>query len=88
MAHIKSEVIKQIIARKFNVKVIIKKFKVGDLALRRVEKHSTDGKLAPNSDDSFRVYESLRNGVYRLVKLSRQEIPYIWNVIKLRRYYS
>ena len=38
--------------------------------LRKAEKHSTDGKLAPNWDSPFRFYESLGNGAYRLVELS------------------
>ena len=35
MAHIRSEAIKQRIARKYNIKVIAQTFKVEDLVLRR-----------------------------------------------------
>ena len=48
MAHIRSEAIKQRIARKYNSKVVTQKFKVGDLVLRGVEKHLIEGKLEPD----------------------------------------
>ena len=76
MAHIRSKVIKQRIARKYNTKVVARTFKVGDLVLRRAEKHSTDGKLAPNWDDPFQIYESLGNAAYKLVELLGKEIPH------------
>ena len=53
MAHIRSKVIKQRIARKYNTKLITQKFKEGDLVRRIVEKHTYDGKLALNWDDPF-----------------------------------
>ena len=88
MTHIRSKAIKQRIGRKYNTSVVAWTFKVGDIVLKRAKKHSTDGKLAPNWDGSFRVYESLGNGAYRLVELSKKEIPRTWNVTKLWRYYS
>ena len=39
---------KQRITRKYNAKVVARAFNGGDLVLRRAEKHSTNGKLAPN----------------------------------------
>ena len=56
--------------------------------LTRAEKHLAKGKLAPNWDGPFKVYESLGNGAYKLVELSRKEIPRTWNAAKLRRYYG
>ena len=65
-----------------------RKFKPGDLVLRRVEKHSIEGKLAPNRDDFFRINKCLGNAAYKLTELLRKEIPQKWNATKLRRYYS
>ena len=53
MAHIRSKAIKQRIARKYNAKVVTQKFKEGDLVLRRAEKHSAEGEIAPNQDGPF-----------------------------------
>ena len=87
LAYIRSEAIKQRIARKYNAKVVTQIFKKGDLVLRRIEKQS-DMKLATNWDGPFRVYESLGNEAYRLAELSGKEIPPTWSAVKLRRYYS
>ena len=88
MALIRTKVIKHQMARKYNSKVVGRKFNEGDLVLCRAEKQLTKGKLALNWDGPFRVIRSLDNGAYKLFELVGKEIPQTWYTTKLRRYFS
>ena len=88
MALIRTEAVKQRIARKSNDKVVGQKFNDGNLVLQRADKHWIKGKLAPNWDGPFRVIKNLGNGAYQLSELSGKEVSLAWNVAKLRKYFS
>ena len=90
-AHICEVATKQRVARHFNKKVRSRKFKAGDLVLRRVElarKDRAQGKFAPTWEGPFRVKAELGKGAYKLEELSGKEIPRTWNSDHLKYYFS
>jgi len=80
--------LKQQIALRHDTKVIKRSFEIGDLVLRRNMKDSREGKLAPNWEGPYRVYDKTENGAYYLENLLGEKLARPWNAEKLRRYYS
>ncbi|XP_058724210.1 uncharacterized protein LOC131595762 [Vicia villosa] len=80
--------LKQQIALRHNAKVIKREFEIGALVLRRNMKDSREGKLAPNWEGPYRVYDKTENGAYYLENLLGEKLARPWNAEKLRRYYS
>src|SRR3954469_11348628 len=80
--------LKQQIALRYNTKVIKREFEVGAPVLRRNMKDSREGKLAPNWEGPYRVYDKTKNGAYYLEDLLGIKLARPWNAEKLRRYYS
>src|SRR3954471_18306068 len=80
--------LKQQIALRYNAKVIKREFEVGALVLRRNMKDSREGKLAPNWEGPYRVYDKTENGAYYLEDLLGVKLARPWNAEKLRRYHS
>ena len=77
--------------KRFNAKVKSRFFNEGDLVWRmrtEARKDSTQGKLAPNCEGSFRIVENLQSGAYRLETLDGKAIPRKWNVSHLKFYFS
>ena len=77
--------------RYFNSKVKEKRFKEGDLVLRKVfpnTKELNAGVLEPNWEDPYVIVEVLRPGTYRLKRLDGKMLPQSWNAKLLRPYYQ
>jgi hypothetical protein len=67
--------LKQKIAARHNKRVVKREFDVGKENL----KDSSEGKLAPNWEDPYRVRAKIENGAYFLENLRGEEIPRPWN---------
>ncbi|GAU22857.1 hypothetical protein TSUD_282240 [Trifolium subterraneum] len=87
-AHIRKFYIKQRAARNYNTRVIQRKFKEGDLVLKRPMGRDKGGKMTANWKGPFRVQEAFEGGAYRLETMEGQTLPRTWNIDNLRFYYS
>ena len=77
-------------AKYYNKKVKVRRFNVSDLVLRKVSqatKDSSQGKLGPAWEGPYQVIRHSREGSYYLKTLDSQEIPHLWNIEHLKRYY-
>ncbi|MCI39356.1 hypothetical protein A2U01_0060587, partial [Trifolium medium] len=68
-AHFREFVTKLRAARRYNTKVIQRKFREGDLVLKRPMRKDKGGKLAANWEGPFRIQEVFEGGAYRLETL-------------------
>lgn len=69
---------KQKISNYFNAKVKKRTLRVGDLVLREVANNRINpakGKLSPNWEGPYRVYEALLGGANRLETLGGRRLP-------------
>ncbi|GAU22916.1 hypothetical protein TSUD_326890 [Trifolium subterraneum] len=87
-AHFREFYTKQRAARKYNTRVIPRKFKEGDLVLKRPMGRDKGGKMAANWEGPFRIHEAFEGGAYRLETMEGEIIPRTWNIANLRFYYS
>ncbi|GAU44771.1 hypothetical protein TSUD_138830 [Trifolium subterraneum] len=87
-AHFREFYTKQRAARKYNTRVIPRKFKEGDLVLKRPMGRDKVGKMAANWEGPFRIQEVFEGGAYRLETMEGETLPRTWNVANLRFYYS
>ena len=74
----------------FNSKVKERRFKEGDLVLRKVlpnTKEVNAGVLGPNWEGPYIIVEVLRLGRYRIKRLDGKMVPRSWNAELLRPYY-
>ena len=74
-----------------NRRVRIKQFKIGDLVLRRVDigkGRSGTGKLRPNWEGSYQIFEVTTKGAYRIKDIQGKELPRYWNSDCMRKYYQ
>ncbi|GKV40125.1 hypothetical protein SLEP1_g47794 [Rubroshorea leprosula] len=79
------------VAKFYNKRVRARQFQVGDLVLRKAgltNTHSHMGKLAPNWEGPYMVVRVKRPGSYVLADIHGQQLPYLWNVQNLRKFYS
>jgi len=53
-----------------------------------VRKNATEGKLAPNREEHYRINEAFANDAYRLEHLDGRQIPRTWNASHLNFYFS
>ena len=77
--------------RYFNSKVKERRFKEGDLVLRKVlpnMKEVNAGVLGPNWEGPYIVTDVLRLGTYRLKRLDGKTVPRSWNAELFRPYYQ
>ena len=77
--------------RYFNSKVKEKRFKGGDLVLRKVlpnMKEVNADILGPNWEGPYSIVEVLRPGTYRLKRLDNTLVPRSWNAELLMPYYQ
>ena len=82
---------KQQVAQRYNLRVVSRRFQIGDLVLRRASignPNAKDGYLRANSEGPFQVKTIAANGAYHLETLKGKQIPRTLNVADLRRYYS
>jgi hypothetical protein len=87
-AHLREFTAKQRARRKYDTKVIPRKFEAGDLVLKRPMGRDKGGKLAPNWEGPFRIQEVFGGGAYRLETLRGETLPRTWNVANLKYYFS
>lgn len=87
-SHIREFTAKQIISRRFNIKVRQKGIHKGYLVVKRVIDPKKKGKLALNWEGPFHICQSLHNGTYKLENLESVEIPRTWNVTSLKFHLS
>ena len=66
-------------------------FRARDLVLRRVFKNTADlaaGKFQSNWEGSYMIVRVGEAESYTLDKLDRMQVPRMWNVMHLKRYYQ
>jgi len=89
-AYLREEVAKARMARFYNRRVKERPLAVGDLVLRKMEaigKGASQGKLTPNWEGSYIIYEEVRPDTFRLQTLQGVEVPRAWHSQNLRRYF-
>ncbi|KAG7529698.1 Reverse transcriptase domain [Arabidopsis suecica] len=82
----------QTAARYYNSNIKIRRFKVGELVLRKVFSNTRElnaGKLGTNWEGLYRITEVVRDGVYKLVKVING-LPELrsWNAMHLKKYHE
>jgi hypothetical protein len=87
-AHFREFVSKQRAAKRYKTKVIPRRFREGDLVLKRPMGKDKGGKLAANWEGPFRINEAFEGGAYRLETMEGEVLHRTWNVANLRFYYS
>nr|XP_025635711.1 uncharacterized protein LOC112729776 [Arachis hypogaea] len=78
MAHLSETALKQIMALRYNTKVLKREFERDDLVLRCNDiglLTPGEGKLAANWEGLYRVKKVLGNGAYKLERLDGKEVP-------------
>ncbi|RDX96112.1 Tf2-8, partial [Mucuna pruriens] len=88
IAHIKEYAIKARATRKYNQKVIPRRFRSGDLVLKKITMTANKNKLTPFWEGPFRVIGETGQGAYKLESLEKKALPRTWNATSLRMYYS
>jgi len=89
-AYLHEEVAKARMARFYNRRVRERLLAVGDLVQRKMEaigKGASQGKLTPNWEGPYIIFEEVRPGTFRLQTLQGVEIPRAWHSQNLRRYF-
>ena len=84
-----AQVYKKRIARAYDKHVIERKFKTGDLVLKRITQSQLPhikGKLRPNWEGPYVVKEVYSGNAYRLVNAEGEELPDPWNAMYLKKY--
>ncbi|GKU90818.1 hypothetical protein SLEP1_g4769 [Rubroshorea leprosula] len=79
------------VAKFYNKRVRARQFQVGDLVLRKAgltNTHSYMGKLAPNWEGPYMVVQVKRPSSYVLADIQGRQLPYIWNIQNLKKFYS
>jgi len=87
-ARVKAEAVKRRVECKYNSRMKSRRFRDGDLVMRKAHQYKMQNKLSPKWTGPFRVTEALENGVYRLETLEGGAIPRTWNATHLKFYYS
>ncbi|RRT82139.1 hypothetical protein B296_00019095 [Ensete ventricosum] len=62
----------------------------GDLVLRKIEVSDptrSQGKLTPNREGPYRVTNTLREGTYALAMIEGRQLPRIWHISNLQKFY-
>ncbi|PNX86397.1 gag-pol polyprotein, partial [Trifolium pratense] len=70
-------------ARRYNTRVIQRRFREGNLVLKRPMGKDKGGKFAANWEGPFRIHEVFEGGSYRLETMGGEVLPRTWNVINL-----
>ena len=89
-AVLRHEIYRLRMTRSYNKKVHRRPLKVGDFVLRKMEavgRANESGKLTPNWEGPYRIYEEVRDGTYRLETPDGQPLPRTWNVDNLKKYF-
>ncbi|CAA7043967.1 unnamed protein product [Microthlaspi erraticum] len=78
----------QATARYYNTNVRSRRFRVGDLALRKVFQNTAElnaGKLGANWEGPYRITDIVRPGAYRIETMDGKTIQKPWNVMHLKK---
>ena len=81
---------KGVMARYYNKKLKVRRFNTGDIVLRKVShatKDPSQRKLGPAWEGPYKVTCHSTQGSYHLKTLDGQELPRLWNVEHLKKYY-
>ena len=84
----KEEACKRIAARRYDSKVRRRSLKQRDLVLRKRPGIEQPGKLHAHWEGPFRVKDEVGKEAYRLERLDGKKVPYTWNAVNLRYYFS
>ncbi|RDX96133.1 hypothetical protein CR513_21249, partial [Mucuna pruriens] len=84
IAHVKEYAIKARAARKYNQKVIPRRFKTRDLVLKKITMTANKNKLTPFWEGPFRVIDEIGQGAYKLESFEKKALPRTWNAASLR----
>jgi len=87
-ARVKAEAVKGRVERKYNSRMKSRRFRDGDLVMRKAHQYEMQNKLSPKWTGPFRVTKALGDGAYRLETLEGGAIPRTWNATHLKFYYS
>ena len=77
-------------AKHYNAKAKPRHFQIEDLDLRKMTTATKDpaqGKLGPNWEGPYRIFDYHSKGTYPLETLDGQKLHHPWNTEHLRRYY-
>ena len=74
------------VARAYNARVRIRRFRTGELVLKKIMQKS--GVFSPNWEGPYRVTEPVHSVSYRIEGLDGKILPHLWNADKLRKYYQ
>ncbi|KAL0352474.1 UNVERIFIED_CONTAM: hypothetical protein Scaly_1636100 [Sesamum calycinum] len=75
-------------AKAYNSKVRPRNFQVGDLLLRKAEASGPIRKLDSKWEGSYKVTEIVGTGAYKLQQMDGRNIPRMWNIANLKKYFS
>ena len=81
----------QRIAKAYNKNIRIRRFKVGDLVLRKAFQNTTkrsDGKLAAKWEGPYFIDSKAGKGAYWLSTMEGEILPRAWNAIHLKYYHA
>ena len=80
----------QRITNSYNKNIRIRRFRVGDMVLRKAFQNTTnpsDGKLAPKWEGHYLIDSEAGKGAYWLATMEGEILPRSWNVIHLKAYF-
>jgi len=87
-ARVKADAVKRRVERRYNSRIKPRRFRDGDLVMRKAHQYEMENKLSPKWIGPFRITEALGNDAYRLETLEGGAIPRTWNATHLKFYYS
>ena len=77
-------------ARGYNQKVKARRFRVGELVLKKTlpdNRNPNEGKLSPNWQGPFKVLSAVGRAAYKLEDMEGKELPRPWNAMHLKKFY-
>ena len=89
-AAIKSAAYKNRMRHAYNRRVNYRPMEDGDLVLRRTAatgKENAEGKFTATWEGPYQIYETLRQGSYRLMTLEGVPLKNVWNASVLKKYF-
>ncbi|KAL0451620.1 UNVERIFIED_CONTAM: hypothetical protein Slati_1140100 [Sesamum latifolium] len=79
---------KSLMMKSYNHKVKPRNFQVGDLLLKKADVSKHVGKLDPSWEGPYKVIELKKKWTYKLQDLEGNDLPRLWNVHNLRKFYA
>ncbi|XP_065009073.1 uncharacterized protein LOC135639199 [Musa acuminata AAA Group] len=89
-AHLRILSYKKVVAWIYNRRVRSRLIKIRDLVLQRAKVSNPTrarGKLSPNWEDPYRVYDMVLEGTYQLESMEGSPLPRTWNTTNLKKFY-